>query len=83
MVVKGKTVVILVNDHDWQMPGRDGLFEGRAMTYYGRWTYKFEEAARQGAAARRRMRYRRRLPSALLLPPAEVRARVRPPTVAA
>jgi len=49
--VKGKTVVILVNDPDWQMPGRDGLFEGRAMTYYGRWTYKFEEAARQGAAA--------------------------------
>lgn len=49
--VKGKTVVILVNDPDWQMTGRDGLFEGRAMTYYGRWTYKFEEAARQGAAA--------------------------------
>ena len=49
--VKGKTVVILVNDPDWQSPGRDGLFEGRAMTYYGRWTYKFEEAARQGAAA--------------------------------
>jgi Zn-dependent M28 family amino/carboxypeptidase len=49
--VKGKTVVILINDPDWQMPGRDGLFEGRAMTYYGRWTYKFEEAARQGAAA--------------------------------
>lgn len=49
--VHGKTVVILVNDPDWQMPGRDGLFEGRAMTYYGRWTYKFEEAARQGAAA--------------------------------
>ncbi|MEO8374880.1 MAG: M28 family metallopeptidase, partial [Sphingomonas bacterium] len=49
--VKGRTVVILVNDPDWQMPGRDGLFEGRAMTYYGRWTYKFEEAARQGAAA--------------------------------
>ncbi|MEO7691050.1 MAG: peptidase M28, partial [Sphingomonas sp.] len=49
--VKGKTVVILVNDPDWQSPGRDGLFEGRAMTYYGRWTYKYEEAARQGAAA--------------------------------
>jgi Zn-dependent M28 family amino/carboxypeptidase len=49
--VHGKTVVILVNDPDWQIPGRDGLFEGRAMTYYGRWTYKFEEAARQGAAA--------------------------------
>lgn len=49
--VKGKTVVVLVNDPDWQTPSRQGLFEGRAMTYYGRWTYKFEEAARQGAAA--------------------------------
>lgn len=49
--VKGKTVVILINDPDWQTPGKDGLFEGRAMTYYGRWTYKYEEAARQGAAA--------------------------------
>lgn len=48
---RGKTVVILVNDADWQTPTRDGPFEGRAMTYYGRWTYKFEEAARQGAAA--------------------------------
>ncbi|HEX4695310.1 M28 family peptidase [Sphingomonas sp.] len=51
MDVKGKTVVILVNDPDWQTPGKDGLFDGKAMTYYGRWTYKFEEAARQGAAA--------------------------------
>lgn len=52
--VKGKTVVILINDADWQTAaaGQDaGPFEGRAMTYYGRWTYKFEEAARQGAAA--------------------------------
>ncbi len=49
--VKGKTVVILVNDPDWQTPGLKGPFGGRAMTYYGRWTYKFEEAARQGAAA--------------------------------
>lgn len=52
--VKGKTVVILINDPDWQTPqaGKDaGLFEGRAMTWYGRWIYKFEEAARQGAAA--------------------------------
>ena len=49
--VKGKTVVILVNDPDYQAPEAKGLFEGRAMTYYGRWTYKFEEAARQGAAA--------------------------------
>jgi Zn-dependent M28 family amino/carboxypeptidase len=49
--VKGKTVIILVNDPDWQTPTNQGLFEGRAMTYYGRWTYKFEEAARHGAAA--------------------------------
>ncbi len=52
--VHGKTVVFLVNDPDWQTPkaGKDaGPFEGRAMTYYGRWTYKFEEAARHGAAA--------------------------------
>lgn len=48
--VKGKTVVILVNDPGWN--GNDPrLFKGREMTYYGRWTYKFEEAARQGAAA--------------------------------
>ena len=48
--VKGKTVVILVNDPDWQTEGLEGPFNGKAMTYYGRWTYKFEEAARQGAA---------------------------------
>jgi Zn-dependent M28 family amino/carboxypeptidase len=48
--VHGKTVVILVNDPDWQDPDLDGPFNGRAMTYYGRWTYKYEEAARQGAA---------------------------------
>ncbi len=48
--VKGKTVVILVNDPDWQTPGLEGTFNGKAMTYYGRWTYKFEEAGRQGAA---------------------------------
>ncbi len=51
--VKGKTVVILVNDPDWEVKeagAAAGPFEGRAMTYYGRWTYKFEEAARQGAA---------------------------------
>jgi Zn-dependent M28 family amino/carboxypeptidase len=44
--VKGKTVLVLVND-----PGftDSALFKGRTMTYYGRWTYKFEEAARQGA----------------------------------
>ncbi|MET0361837.1 MAG: M28 family metallopeptidase, partial [Sphingobium sp.] len=49
--VKGKTVVILVNDPDFETPSLGGPFNGRAMTYYGRWTYKFEEAARQGAAA--------------------------------
>lgn len=49
--VTGKTVVILVNDPDWQSPGLEGPFGGKAMTYYGRWTYKFEEAGRQGAAA--------------------------------
>jgi len=48
--VKGKTVVILVNDPDWQTAGTEGPFNGKAMTYYGRWTYKYEEAARQGAA---------------------------------
>ncbi len=48
--VTGKTVVILVNDPDWQTQGLEGTFNGRAMTYYGRWTYKYEEAARQGAA---------------------------------
>ena len=49
--VKGKTVVVLINDPDWQTQGLTGPFNGRAMTYYGRWTYKSEEAARQGAAA--------------------------------
>lgn len=49
--VRGKTVIILVNDPDYANQDLKGPFEGRAMTYYGRWTYKFEEAARQGAAA--------------------------------
>ncbi len=49
--VKGKTVIILVNDPDWENPTLEGPFGGKAMTYYGRWTYKYEEAARQGAAA--------------------------------
>ena len=49
--VKGKTVIILVNDPDYETEGLTGEFNGRAMTYYGRWTYKYEEAARQGAAA--------------------------------
>jgi Zn-dependent M28 family amino/carboxypeptidase len=46
----GKIAVILVNDPDYEMETQDGPFRGRRMTYYGRWTYKFEEAARQGAA---------------------------------
>jgi len=46
--VVGKTVVILVNDPGYATQSPD-LFTGNAMTYYGRWTYKFEEAARQGA----------------------------------
>ncbi|MGJ8537345.1 MAG: M28 family peptidase, partial [Parasphingopyxis sp.] len=46
----GKIAVILVNDPDYQTMTNEGPFEGRAMTYYGRWTYKYEEAARQGAA---------------------------------
>ena len=45
--VKGKTVVVLIND-----PGNAGndttMFKGNAMTYYGRWSYKYEEAARHG-----------------------------------
>ncbi|WP_247651850.1 M28 family metallopeptidase [Chitinophaga eiseniae] len=44
--VKGKTVIVMIND-----PGfaDSSLFKGRNMSYYGRWTYKFEEASRQGA----------------------------------
>jgi Zn-dependent M28 family amino/carboxypeptidase len=48
--VKGKTVVILVNDPGWANHDPQ-LFKGREFTYFGRWTYKFEEAARKGAAA--------------------------------
>ncbi|HWU02459.1 MAG TPA: M28 family metallopeptidase [Novosphingobium sp.] len=47
----GKVAVILVNDPDYAQESEEGLFKGRRMTYYGRWTYKFEEAARQGAKA--------------------------------
>ena len=50
--LKGKIAVFLVNDPDYYAAkGEDpyGKFGGRTMTYYGRWTYKFEEAARQGA----------------------------------
>jgi Zn-dependent M28 family amino/carboxypeptidase len=46
--VKGKMLVVLVNDPDFE--GGEGNFGGKAMTYYGRWTYKYEEAARRGAA---------------------------------
>lgn len=48
--VKGKTVVVLVNDPGFAT-GDPKLFNGRAMTYYGRWTYKYAEAALMGAAA--------------------------------
>jgi Zn-dependent M28 family amino/carboxypeptidase len=46
--VKGKTVLVLVNDPGFATQD-ESLFKGNAMTYYGRWTYKYEEAARQGA----------------------------------
>jgi len=46
--VEGKTVVMFVNDPGYATQDPE-LFTGNAMTYYGRWTYKFEEAARQGA----------------------------------
>ena len=54
--VKGKTIVVLVNDPPVPDPVDSskldpGTFGGKAMTYYGRWTYKFEEGARKGAAA--------------------------------
>jgi Zn-dependent M28 family amino/carboxypeptidase len=47
MDLKGKVVLVMVNDPDFETGVGD--FGGKAMTYYGRWTYKFEEAARQGA----------------------------------
>lgn len=50
MDVTGKTVVMFVNDPGFTTKD-ETLFNGNAMTYYGRWTYKYEEAARQGAAA--------------------------------
>ncbi len=46
--VEGKVIVALVNDPDFETG--EGVFGGEAMTYYGRWTYKYEEAARRGAA---------------------------------
>ena len=53
--VKGKTIVVLVNDPQVPDPADpskldEKTFNGKAMTYYGRWTYKFEEGARRGAA---------------------------------
>ncbi len=45
----GKTAVVLVNDPGFES-GDSTFFKGKTMTYYGRWTYKYEEAARQGAA---------------------------------
>ncbi|KQZ59640.1 MULTISPECIES: M28 family metallopeptidase [unclassified Lysobacter] len=45
--LKGKIAVVLINDPDFE--SGQGDFGGKAMTYYGRWTYKYEEAARQGA----------------------------------
>ncbi|HEY2125328.1 MAG TPA: M20/M25/M40 family metallo-hydrolase [Chthoniobacterales bacterium] len=54
--VRGKTILMLINDPpipDPKDPSRldEGMFKGRAMTYYGRWTYKYEIAAQKGAAA--------------------------------
>jgi Zn-dependent M28 family amino/carboxypeptidase len=52
--LKGKVAVFLVNDPDFEAgPGDDaaGKFGDRRMTYYGRWSYKYEEAARRGAVA--------------------------------
>jgi Zn-dependent M28 family amino/carboxypeptidase len=48
----GKIMVVLVNDPDYEIgvKGGTGDFGGKAMTYYGRWTYKYEEGARRGAA---------------------------------
>ncbi|MEH6417086.1 M28 family metallopeptidase [Pseudomonas sp. CGJS7] len=45
--LKGKIAIVLINDPDFETG--DGDFGGKAMTYYGRWTYKYEEAARRGA----------------------------------
>lgn len=52
--LRGKVVVFLVNDPDFSAASDEpvaGKFGGRRMTYYGRWTYKYEEAARRGALA--------------------------------
>jgi len=50
--LRGKIMVVLVNDPDFEGGANDNMggdFGGKAMTYYGRWTYKYEEGARQGA----------------------------------
>jgi Zn-dependent M28 family amino/carboxypeptidase len=50
--VRGKLLVVLINDPDFEGGAKENLggdFGGKAMTYYGRWTYKYEEAARRGA----------------------------------
>jgi Zn-dependent M28 family amino/carboxypeptidase len=59
MDVKGKTILVLINDPAIPQPGTEGgmdhldstMFKGKAMTYYGRWTYKYEKATEKGAAA--------------------------------
>ncbi len=48
--VKGKIVMVMVNDPGFET-GDTTMFKGKTMTYYGRWTYKYEEAIRQGAKA--------------------------------
>lgn len=53
MDLRGKVLLVIVNDPDFGAPEGHpvaGRFDGNAMTFYGRWTYKFQEAARQGAA---------------------------------
>nr|WP_180971208.1 M28 family metallopeptidase [Xanthomonas arboricola] len=47
--LRGKIAVVLINDADFES-SQPGAFDGKAVTYYGRWTYKYEEAARRGAA---------------------------------
>jgi len=51
--VRGKVIIVLVNDPDFEAPAGDpvaGKFDDKAMTFYGRWTYKFLEAGRRGEA---------------------------------
>ena len=50
--LKGKIAVVLINDPDFGMDPKNplyGRFDGKSMTYYGRWTYKYAEAAKRGA----------------------------------